>query len=255
MHNKGYWFGQGPLRLGCARRSAIHGLVAVALTMGAADPAMSAEKRFGLTSFDRVELLTDAIVEISAQSPVAAMATGSQDALDRLIIEGRDGRLTISSRKFAGDERRAPSGEPLRILLHTPKLRDVLVVGSGVVRAQTLRGQQMQVAVRGAGQLEVLDIQGDRLTAQLLGNGRMKLAGAVKQGQMQMSGANQVEAEGLRFDEISVESEGIGDHRIHAVKRAAVTARGMGRVQILGRPACTVRNMGSGTILCGPDAR
>ena len=64
--------------------------------------------------------------------------------------------------------------------------------------------------------------------------------------------ANVVDAGELRIDELTSDSEGAGDHRLFAVKSAAVTARGVGQTVVLGRPVCTVRALGSASVTCGP---
>src|SRR3546814_5841281 len=53
-------------------------------------PAIAAEKRYGLTSFETIEVDADVTVEVTARAPVSAVASGSQDALDRLLVEARD---------------------------------------------------------------------------------------------------------------------------------------------------------------------
>lgn len=247
MRFKNFGIGQSHLRL-----SPIWigwGAAAAALTPSLS--AGAAEKHYGLTSFDRVELLADMEVEIINRAPVSATASGSQDGLDRLVVEARDGRLVISARKFAGDERRKSAREPVRLTVYAPKLSAVSVMGAGSLTAAQLRGQQIRIGLRGPGRVRVGDVIGDRLTVQMLGSGQMQLAGRVKQASVQLSGANHLDAAALQIDDVTLESEGAGDHRLHAVKRAHITARGVGRVEVLGRASCTVRNAGSGTVLCG----
>jgi hypothetical protein len=67
---------------------------------------------------------------------------------------------------------------------------------------------------------------------------------------MTLSGAGMVDAGGLAVDALTSDSEGAGDHLLNAVKSAAITARGIGKTIILGRPICTVRNVGSGSVKC-----
>src|SRR3546814_2216384 len=85
----------------------------------------------------------------------------------------------------------------------------------------------------------------------LIGNGTMTLGGTVKTARMTLSGAGALDAGALAVGELISDSEGAGDHRLRAVKSAAVTSRGIGKVVVLGRPVCTVRNVGSGSVTCG----
>jgi hypothetical protein len=220
-----------------------------------AAPASAADKRFGLTVFDTIEVSADIAVEVVTRAPVSAVASGPSDALDRLVLENRDGRLVISERKYAGDERRnAPRGA-VTLRINAANLQTATLVGAGSLKIDRLKGQRVAIGLRGPGSLTVGDVAADRLAVAMVGNGTMTLAGKAKQGQMSLSGASMLDAGKLAIDELSIDSEGAGDHLLNAVKSANVTARGIGKTIVLGRPVCTVRNIGSGSVTCGPAKR
>lgn len=214
-------------------------------------PAVAAEKRYGLTSFEAIEVNADVAVEVVTRAPVSAVASGSQDALDRLVIEARDGKLVISEKKFAGDDKRAAPQGAATIRVNAANLRAAMLGGAGSLRIDKLKGARVTVGLRGPGQVIVEDIAADRLSVMMVGNGTLTLGGQAKQAQMTLSGAGMVDAGKLAVTELVAESEGAGDHMLNAVKTAAITTRGIGKTVVLGRPACTVRNVGSGTVTCG----
>lgn len=224
--------------------------VAAALLLSG--PAMGAEKRFGLTAFEAIEVSVDVNVEVVTRAPVSAVATGPSDALDRLTFETRDGRLVIGGKKYAGDENRRTSPGAVTVRVNAVNLRSATLAGAGSLRIDQLKGARVTIGLRGPGQLSVGAIATDRLNVAMLGNGTMTLAGKAKQGQLNLSGAGVVDAGKLAIDDLVSDSEGAGDHIFNAAKTAAVTARGVGRVVVLGRPACTVRNLGTGSVTCGP---
>lgn len=214
-------------------------------------PASAAEKRYGLISFEAIEVNADVAVEVVTRAPVSAVATGTPDALDRLSVEARDGRLVISERKFAGDEnRRAPRG-PVTIRVNAANLRSASIAGAGSLQIDRLKGTRVTIGLRGPGRLSVGTIETDRLSVLMIGNGTMTLSGAAKIAQMTLSGAGVFEAGALSVGELNFESEGAGDHVVRAVKAATVTARGIGKTVVLGRPVCTVRNIGNASVTCG----
>lgn len=214
-------------------------------------PASAAEKRFGLTSFEAIEIDADVTVEVTTRAPVSAVAVGTPDALDRLDIEARDGKLVIGERTFAGDEDRdAPRG-PVTVRVNAANLRSATVSGAGALRIDRLGGTRVMIGLRGPGQLVVDDVTADRLSVAMIGNGTMTLGGTAKQAQMTLSGAGHVDAGQLTVGELISDSEGAGDHVLRAAKSAAITARGIGRTVVLGKPVCTVRNVGSGSVICG----
>lgn len=214
-------------------------------------PATAAEKRYGLTSFETIEVSADVDVEVVSRAPVSAVATGSTDALDRLTLDTRDGRLVIGEKKYAGDEnRRTPPGA-VTIRINAANLRSATLAGAGSLHIDRLRGARVTIGLRGPGRVSVDAIDADRLNVAMIGNGTMTLAGKAKQGQMTLSGAGVVDAGKLAVDDLVSDSEGAGDHIFNAVKTAAVTTRGVGKTVVLGKPACTVRNLGSGAVSCG----
>ncbi|WP_338426335.1 head GIN domain-containing protein [Sphingopyxis kveilinensis] len=225
--------------------------VFLATTLLLVGPASAAEKRYGLTSFEAIEVQADVTVEVVNRAPVGAVATGPQDALDRLSVEARDGRLVISERQFAGDEKRGRPRGPVTVRVNAANLRSATLAGAGSLAIDRLAGQRATIGLRGPGRLTVGALDTDRLQVAMIGNGTMTLGGKAKNAQMTLSGAGMVDASDLAVDELVSDSEGAGDHRFRAVKSAAVTARGIGRTVVLGRPVCTVRNVGSGSVSCG----
>ena len=216
-----------------------------------AAPAAAAEKRYGLTSFETIDVTADVIVEVVTKSPVGAVATGPQDALDRLVVEARDGKLVVGQRQFSGDEsRRTPRG-PVTVRINVAGLRTATVTGAGSLTIDRLKGTRVLVGLRGPGRLIVGQVTTDRLSVAMLGTGSMTLSGTAKQAQMTLSGAGSVDAGALAIDALVSDSEGTGDHIFRAVRTAEITVRGIGKTVVLGKPACTVRNAGSGTVECG----
>lgn len=218
----------------------------------AAGPASGAEKRYGLTSFETIDVSADVTVEVVTRAPVSAVATGPQDALDRLSVEAANGRLVISERQFAGDEKRRGPRGPVIVRVNAANLRSATLAGAGSLQIDKLKGQRVTVGLRGPGRLTVGQVSTDRLQVVMIGNGTMTLGGAAKNAQMTLSGAGALDAGALSVDELISESEGAGDLILRAVKSAAITSRGIGKTVVLGRPVCNVRNVGSGSVTCGP---
>lgn len=214
-------------------------------------PAAAAEKRFGLASFETIEVNGDFIVEVTTRAPVSAVASGSLDALDRLSVEADNGKLVIGERRFGGNGRNDRPRGPVTIRVNAANLKSAAMAGAGTLSIDKLGGDRVSVLLRGPGQLTVGKIAADRLALTMIGNGTLTVAGAVKTGQLSLSGAGVLDAGALAVDDLTSESEGAGDLTVRAVKRAAVTARGVGKTVVLGRPACTVRNMGGGSVSCG----
>ena len=188
--------------------TALYRPVAVAAAIAlCATSAAAAEKRFGLTSFESIEVAADVDVVVTARAPVSGVATGSQDALDRLSVEAQDGRLVIKMRQFAGDDERRRGGDPVTLRVNAANLRSAMVAGAGSLDIDTLRGDRVTIGLRGPGRLRVHPA-GDRLEEGLTphcrsrrhgGNGGGCVDGA--QHQQRLPGASAIVSKGRKQGE------------------------------------------------------
>jgi hypothetical protein len=224
-------------------------LVSIALV--GPSPAAAAEKRFGLTSFERIVVTGNFAVIVVTRSPVSAVATGSPAALDRTELVSADGTLTISDRPFASNRERGTNAGPVTIRINAARLHSATVVGVGSLTIDTLAGPTVALNLRGPGSLTVGNIAADRLTLALAGNGQMTLAGRTKMALARVAGAGLVNAKDLIVTDLTAIAEGAGEQRYTASRTASITARGAGSVSVAGKPACTVRNQGTGIVNCG----
>lgn len=226
------------------------GMAATVLMLGASTAA-AAEKRFGLTSFERIVVNGDYVVEVVSKSPVSALASGAPDALDRLELKSANGTLTISDRRFGSDRARGSNPGPVTIRVNAARLNSAAMVGAGSLAIDRMVAADVALTLRGPGSLTVANIAADRLTLAATGTGRVQLAGRAKTADMRVAGAGLVDASALTVTDLTANAEGAGDQRYSAVRTASVTARGVGTVSVAGTPACTVRNLGAGNVSCG----
>lgn len=226
------------------------GIAAASLMLGST-PAAAAEKRFGLTSFERIVVNGDFVVEVVTKSPVSAVASGVPDAIDRLELKSANGTLTISDRRFGSDRTRGAGAGRVTIRINAARLNSAAMVGAGSLTIDRLIAADVALTLRGPGSLTVANITADRLTLAATGTGRVQLAGRAKTAEMRVAGAGLVDASALTVTDLTANAEGAGDQRYSAVRTASVTARGVGTVSVAGTPACTVRNLGAGNVSCG----
>ena len=136
-------------------RNILWGAALSATALLPAGPASAAEKRYGLTSFEAIEVTADVAVEVVTRAPVSAVASGPQDALDRLSLESRDGKLVISQRQFAGDDKRGSPRGPVTVRVNAANLTSATLAGAGSLSIDQLKGQRAMVGLRGPGRLTV----------------------------------------------------------------------------------------------------
>jgi hypothetical protein len=234
------------------------GFVALLAALGIASPASAQAqitKRYGLTSFDRIEVQGDMIVEITPSSSISAVAEGTSDALDSLQLEVRERTLYIQQ-GFEGSygPRRSTSG-PVHIRLTAQNLSVARMIGSGSIRVQGLRGPLVQLVLDGAGGIDATVPTGTEVSARAVGSGTITLTGRAQTFTALTNGAATINAAALPVRDLTVQSVGSGGGSFAASGTAHVSATGSASISVSGQPQCTVRNAGAGTISCGDNAR
>lgn len=220
-----------------------------------ATPAHADTKRFGLTSFDRVEISGDMIVEIAPSNRISAVAEGSRVSLETLDMEVRNRVLLVSQRSMGAYGPRRASDGPLRIRLTAQNLGAVDLRGSGQLRVTGLRGREVVVTLHGAGTIDAAVPAGLRVSTRVEGPGTITLTGRSQSLIAIVAGSGSVDASGLAVRDLDVRSNGTGTSSFAANGRVRVIALGAANVTVAGAPRCTVTNSGAGTVECGVRQR
>lgn len=212
-------------------------------------------KRFGITSFDRVVVLGDMVVDITPSRSISAEAEGTRDALDSLVVEVQSRTLTIRQGYEGAYGHRERSDAPVRIHVTAQNLASVSLTGSGSIRVDGLRGADVGVQLDGAGTIAATISDGVDVRARTMGSGTVTLAGQARSLTAVTNGAATLDAAALTVRALDVRAVGSGASRFAATGTAAITAMGAANVTVTGNPQCTVRNLGAGRVECGSDVR
>ena len=228
--------------------------LAAALAAAAA-PAQAAERRYPVTDFDRVVVEGPYIVRLTAGSASSARASGGQAALDRLTLDVNGQTLRIRrARSSWGGNPGAQEG-PVTIELTTRNVRSVRLIGPARFDVDRAEGLRVDLIVEGSGSLRAGAVRADNLSIGLAGAGRIEAAGTAENVTADVQGTGDVEASALRAENVAITTTTTGNVAIEAIETANVNALGLGEVTIFGRPACTVRGANAGLVRCGSDQR
>ncbi|QHL90086.1 DUF2807 domain-containing protein [Sphingomonas changnyeongensis] len=227
-------------------------LLPAALLCFAASPAAAAERGYSITSFDRIRVEGPFAITLATGRPVSARASGSPQALDRvqLRVEGRT--LLVRAGPAWGGAPRGDSG-PIALTLTTPELSTAILLGSGRLAIDRMRGARLVLTVEGSGGLSVGTLETDTLVMGISGAGRIEAAGRARMANVLARGAADIRAAGLQVVDLVVTSQSAGAVALSATRSARVTASGLGPVEIGGGAACTVAQTGAGPVRCGSD--
>ena len=220
----------------------------------AQSPAMHS-KRFGLTSFESVQIEGDMVVDITASHSISATAEGSRDAIETLSMEVSNRRLIIRQRAVGPYGAPRAGQGPIRIRLTAQNLNAITLAGSGIVRADGLRGPNIRLMLDGAGSLSATIADGTDIFARTVGSGSIILSGRAQRLTAASNGSSGIDAAALTVRQLDVRAVGSGASRFAATGTATIFAMGTTSVTVSGNPQCTVQNAGAGSIDCGTNIR
>lgn len=212
-------------------------------------------KRFGITSYERIEVRGDMIVDISASHLIGAVAEGSREALDTLSLEVVNRTLVVSQRSEGRYGPRQAADGPVHVRLTAQNLASVDLRGSGQVTATRLRGQTVSISLDGAGRIVAAIPAGTSVTTRSVGSGTIVLSGRTRTLLATAAGSSTIDASALQTTDLTARANGTGASRFAASSTARVIASGQATIVVAGRPRCTVTNTGAGTVSCGANQR
>lgn len=220
----------------------------------AATPLHADTRRFGLTSFDRVEVFGDMVVEITPSNRITVVAEASRAALETLTLEVNDRTLVIRQVAEGPFGPRRADGGPIVIRMTAQNLEQVMLRGSGRVNVAGLRGDDVRVDLDGAGTVTAAVPAGAAVQARAVGAGQITLTGTARTLTAITNGAAAIDASAFNVRDATIRATGTGASRFAASVSADVLSVGAADVTVTGRARCSVRNTGAGTVSCGARA-
>lgn len=214
--------------------------------------ASAGERRVSIGSFDRLRVFGAFDVTVTTGSP-GATVVGDAGAIGDIDIRVEGSTLTVRSARAGGwtEQDQARPATPLRILLSTPRLGAISVTGASKVSVAQLKTANIDLAAMGAATINAASVDGDRLAAQQVGEGRITIAGRVGNARLFDGGSGAIDASGLDAGDLIVRLDGPGTVRARARYTAQVTSTGLGTVEVAGRPKCRVVAPAGAPITCG----
>jgi len=239
------------------RLSVLMGVAAAALVAGCGsahseDGGPTVQRDFSVGSFDRIELAGAYDVTVKTGSAPSVHATGNEKAMERLVVEVRNGILTIHPKKRNGLNWGMSDSGKVALQVTVPSLRGAELAGSGDLRIDSVAGDQFAGGIAGSGNLTVDRLEVGQLKIDIAGSGSAKAAnGRAKTAEYEIAGSGGIDAAGIATETASVSIAGSGDVTAHASNTADVNIMGSGNVEVKGGAKCNVSKAGSGDVRCG----
>jgi hypothetical protein len=219
--------------------------------LAAAVPAYAADKRFTVTDFDRIQVEGPYEVVLATGKAPSAIATGSNEALDRVAISVQGRTLRVRPDRSGWGGYPGEGKNAVRISVTTHDLRGASVTGAGSLIVDKAKAMRFDAAVSGTGRIGIGAIAADTMIVGLLGSGRIEAAGTAKMLRATIQGSGDFKAPGLTAQDAEINADTAGIIEVSVRGTAKVTSTGPGETHIGGKPACTVKALGSGRVQCG----
>ena len=237
------------------RLSVLAGVAAATMVAGCGsahseDGGPTVQRNYEVGNFDRIELAGAYDVTVKTGSAPSVHASGNEKAMERLVVEVKNGILTIYPKKRNGFSWSSGGGH-VELQVTVPSLRGAELAGSGDIRIDSVAGDQFAGGIAGSGNLTVDRLQVGELKIDIAGSGSAKASnGRVKKAEYDIAGSGGIDAAGVAAETASVSIAGSGDVMANASNSANVSIMGSGNVEVKGGAKCTVSKAGSGDVRC-----
>jgi len=198
------------------------------------------QEHASLQPFKALSLSGIGVYTVSKGELSAVSVTGDDNIIPLINVEVREGQLHIGLKGSAQPK----LGVHVNIV--TPSLEAVEV--SGLVKLKSSHGELSLIEVSGLASLEAQDLKGERLDVALSGAGEVTLIGEVKEMSVDSSGASVIDATALRATRGEVKLSGAGLIKVNASEALKVQLSGLGKVEYLGQPELEEEVSGLGSI-------
>jgi hypothetical protein len=202
-------------------------------------------KTFKSEPFNSIDCNISATVRIRQSELVSVSALGQQNILDLLEIKVEGQKLVIDYKQ----ECVMTSFDSLIITISAPEIASLHLNGSGEMSTiGSITQQNLDVIINGSGSIRASIISPGKLNASIAGSGNMFLDGTTVDANFDIAGSGEIHAYDLQAKTISIEISGSGDASVFASEKIDAKVSGSGDVHYKGNPQVTTSITGSGDI-------
>lgn len=214
-------------------------------------PARAADRPYPVADFDRLVVEGPYRVHLVVGRATTAVANGTREGLERVSIDTNGQTLRIRPVRNRWGANIGADPGPVTIRLTTRSLRSARLLGPARLEVEGAAGLNVELMVEGSGTLRATGIAADTLTLGLLGAGALEVAGTAKTLRGQFQGTGSLAGAALAVDAATITTNTAGTVALQINGRAEITAYGIGDVTIGGNPACVLNGPAAAQVRCG----
>jgi hypothetical protein len=210
-------------------------------------------RNYQVGAFDQIEIAGSYEVQVRTGANPSVSARGPQHTIEHLVVEVRDGKLTVHPEGHRGLFHFGWGGrnDKVEMTVTVPQLKAATIAGSGDVHVDRVQGDRFDGTIAGSGSLGVDAVDVQALKFSIAGSGDAKAAsGKAVSAEYEIAGSGGVEAGGVAAQNLKVSIAGSGDVSANATGAADVSIMGSGNVTVTGGAKCNVSKAGSGKANC-----
>lgn len=153
------------------------------------------------------------------------------DEIKEIVTEVVGNKLKIHTKPGWGEQ-----FHEMTIYLTFKNLDYIDLSGAVDVKSDSpLTFSELEMDVSGAAEIN-MEMKADKYTAEFSGASEITFAGSCKTGYIELSGASELKAEGLQFEDLTIDMSGASEAKIFSTQKLRIDASGASEVRYKGNP-------------------
>ena len=214
-------------------------------------PGPTVSRNYQVGAFDKIEVAGPYDVEVRTGSNPSVQARGGEKAIERMVVEIKDGELRIHPEKQRGMRWSWRDHGKVTLTVTVPALTEATIAGSGGIRVDRVRGDRFEGSIAGSGNLSLDAVEVKALEFSVAGSGEVRAGGGrADTVDLNIAGSGDIDTRAIASRTAKVSIAGSGNVRAQATGTADVGIMGSGDVELTGGARCNVSKAGSGNVRC-----
>jgi hypothetical protein len=206
------------------------------------------KRNLDINDFSGVKAAGPIDIEVKQASDYKVSIEADDNIIDLIIIRKEGNSLLVKLK----DHIHIKNSSNIKVAVELPNLKSVDVAGSGNIRSVGTieNSDKIDVAIAGSGDV-YLEVRTPLVSSSVAGAGKSLIKGETKKLDVDIAGSGDVDASGLKSEEVDVNIGGSGNVKVFASLKLDVSIAGSGDVVYYGSPEITKSVVGSGNIRKG----
>lgn len=227
-------------------------IIALGALAAVVAPAQAVERKLLVASFENIVVIGDIDVIVQTGKSPSAKASGDKRILDSLKLERVGTTLRLRLQDIVNNNKGVPISEPLKVVLTTQAVRDMVVSGNGSLAISAIRQPtSSRMTVSGNGSISVDNLVADQFAATVDGNGKIGIGGGTARDvRVTINGAGGFDGAKMQMRKLRIEHIGNAVSTATVSEGTDIYNRGTGNITIGGKGTCFIKLAGNAAISC-----